>query len=650
MSKSISILLIFVLCASFLLSANALAQDNEASLRTILTSQCGSDNFYLFSYGDYDGDGTFEAFVLVGDSNDWGGMTGDVWFVSNQHAERLQSGKSYCRLMQLGDTAPILFTAEENYGGSGSTGYLWCVKNGVPTTMDVGLLNGFTYSGSGNEYYAYPDAFDGMDDGTGHTWKQYYFYLEPDTFQMCEYGGIYIERSDLERYANASIVLQNAETSGYEIREIIYRANGIVNVNLHTAFGDNRFLTFQLSGNEATDVTPTDNSGYYLLASNPSIAVYPSSMGEVFENSVSVTGKATMGKSLNTADGSVYGCDFDGDGSEEKIQLASDGKKYYLNIADANGDLIAQHMVFDETSAEYEHKFIVGNLDGDIYLEASYAVEGICTYYMVFKYENGSYVCSKWICDVDPSDGTEIRNELTNKVLYADETVRNNEGIISVLQQEFSEYNLCFRERSDDYTVAAVLSDERVICYLTDADIVKRSESTLTSEMKTTLNASQTSSSQGIFRATGNVNMRSEPNKNSNIVTTVSNGARGTYLGKSSTDSRGVVWYYVNYEGKIGWVSSMYAVIDGKTSAGSTNSSSNTSTSKASEGRFIVRGGKTNIRNQPNLNGEIYGVVQEGNSGEYLGKTSTDSRGVVWYKVRYNGVTGWISSKYAYLK
>ena len=44
------------------------------------------------------------------------------------------------------------------------------------------------------------------------------------------------------------------------------------------------------------------------------------------------------------------------------------------------------------------------------------------------------------------------------------------------------------------------------------------------------------------------------------------------------------------------------------------------------------------------------GVVPKGKSLTYLDETKKDERGVAWYKVKYNGKTGWVSSKYAKLQ
>ena len=56
--------------------------------------------------------------------------------------------------------------------------------------------------------------------------------------------------------------------------------------------------------------------------------------------------------------------------------------------------------------------------------------------------------------------------------------------------------------------------------------------------------------------------------------------------------------------------------------------------------------GDVNIRKGPGLDYATSGNVGSGKVFEY-DKTSVDERGVKWYKVSYNGKTGWISSKYS---
>ena len=56
--------------------------------------------------------------------------------------------------------------------------------------------------------------------------------------------------------------------------------------------------------------------------------------------------------------------------------------------------------------------------------------------------------------------------------------------------------------------------------------------------------------------------------------------------------------------------------------------------------------GKSNVRTGPGLGYKSIGVLHRGEEAKYLGKSSTDERGVVWYKIEWNGRAAWVSSRY----
>ena len=58
--------------------------------------------------------------------------------------------------------------------------------------------------------------------------------------------------------------------------------------------------------------------------------------------------------------------------------------------------------------------------------------------------------------------------------------------------------------------------------------------------------------------ATGDTNIRKSANKESKSYGTMKKGTYALYLDDYEYDERGVVWYYVNYNGTKGWVSSKY--------------------------------------------------------------------------------------------
>ncbi|MGN0185909.1 MAG: SH3 domain-containing protein [Aristaeellaceae bacterium] len=138
----------------------------------------------------------------------------------------------------------------------------------------------------------------------------------------------------------------------------------------------------------------------------------------------------------------------------------------------------------------------------------------------------------------------------------------------------------------------------------------------------------------------GSVNIRSKAGTSYKVVGSMPSGAYGTCLGTAAKDTRGVVWYKVNYNGVTGWVSSRYSKI--------TNSKD--SSSGGSSDTVKVVGGDVTIRAKANKTSTKLGYIAEGKVATYLGKTSTDTRGVQWYYISYNGTKGWISSMYSRLQ
>ena len=138
----------------------------------------------------------------------------------------------------------------------------------------------------------------------------------------------------------------------------------------------------------------------------------------------------------------------------------------------------------------------------------------------------------------------------------------------------------------------------------------------------------------------GSVNIRSKAGTSYKVVGSMPSGAYGTCLGTAAKDTRGVVWYKEKYNGVTGWVSSRYSKI--------TNSKD--SSSGGSSDTVKVVGGDVTIRAKANKTSTKLGYIAEGKVATYLGKTSTDSRGVQWYYISYNGTKGWISSMYSRLQ
>ena len=60
----------------------------------------------------------------------------------------------------------------------------------------------------------------------------------------------------------------------------------------------------------------------------------------------------------------------------------------------------------------------------------------------------------------------------------------------------------------------------------------------------------------------------------------------------------------------------------------------------------VGESGDSWVRSGPGRDYTKLTTLEEGESCEFLGSTSTDERGVVWYRVRCDDVDGWVSSRY----
>ena len=67
------------------------------------------------------------------------------------------------------------------------------------------------------------------------------------------------------------------------------------------------------------------------------------------------------------------------------------------------------------------------------------------------------------------------------------------------------------------------------------------------------------------------------------------------------------------------------------------------------EGVILCLGDSVNVRSGPGLDYAVVGSMSRGQRGRYLGQSRADERGMLWHRVRANGLEGWISSRYASL-
>jgi hypothetical protein len=292
---------------------------SQAELLAILRQSTTEQPVKVF-YNDFDYNGEFEAFVIVGQDDyiqdQWGGgYSGSLWFVSKQGAICLPGYRnSYDQESPFGIDSCELFASDV----FDSLNFRWLVKInyvvgiGTASHDDVYMVEGYeakkVLSGfiiergmATGEFSVIHSTYDGRTDGSGHSFKPYYVFWDEDAREFREYGAIEITREQLLLFAGAAEILNdilqgdiNSEEQDepIELVNILYRGNGLIHINCRQKFESSNFGTlydpffYELYYNSRKqsvalhDVDndpnfPSGNRGHYAAALYPDIAVYP---------------------------------------------------------------------------------------------------------------------------------------------------------------------------------------------------------------------------------------------------------------------------------------------------------------------------------------------------------------------------------------
>lgn len=139
-----------------------------------------------------------------------------------------------------------------------------------------------------------------------------------------------------------------------------------------------------------------------------------------------------------------------------------------------------------------------------------------------------------------------------------------------------------------------------------------------------------------VYAENGKYNMRKTPGLDGKILCTFKKGDYALYLNEDFWDDRGVQWYKVSYNDKVGWVSGRYTALVYPNAPWHENWD-------------VKASGDVYVRTGPGLNYGICGVLKKGKSLPHLGDTYYDDRGVAWYSVSKDGSRGWVSGLYSKL-
>ena len=145
--------------------------------------------------------------------------------------------------------------------------------------------------------------------------------------------------------------------------------------------------------------------------------------------------------------------------------------------------------------------------------------------------------------------------------------------------------------------------------------------------------------------------VRSGPGRDYTKLTTLEEGESCEFLGSTSTDERGVVWYRVRCDDVDGWVSSRYTVLVGSTGDWSDGWGDEGGYWEGENTRYVrATGGAVNVRSGPGVSYESVGELARGECLTYLNETRYDANGHAWYKAQYYSYGEvWVSSVYSEL-
>jgi uncharacterized protein YraI len=139
---------------------------------------------------------------------------------------------------------------------------------------------------------------------------------------------------------------------------------------------------------------------------------------------------------------------------------------------------------------------------------------------------------------------------------------------------------------------------------------------------------------------TGRLNVRSAAGLGNRVVAKINRGETYAVLGSSADKS----WYQISVNGTVGWVSAQFVTV----SQGSVPVAGNTPTvnQPAVTGQPALVLATLNLRDTPNARGASLAKIQFNTTVQVIGRNAAGT----WWQVRYQNLTGWVSSRYARLQ
>ena len=322
-------------------------------------------------FGDFDGDGRYELIAQC---------KGYYWYTDGKKTEILQDdlfGMTLGKLDVGGQTVITMSAQNKQYT------YLYTMKNGELTELEASGKFGEITAGGNGVFTAVRHDYDNcINESRENTWKPYWLYFEDGEFK--EYVGEKITKADFMKYTGGKAALDKIEADGGTVTDILYRENGIVNVN-YTVTEDgteyNKFYIYDVSGGDCKEIKALfgdreNDYGVYL----------PSALNPYSDEQLALHQLIEITSGGNPWDKILYPLfgDFDGDGTNELIAeygnhnaselwFASNGRAYKLEERVTTNDVNARSIPCIVKSSGNVY-FVIQYFDGQ---------SGKCSYFLI---------------------------------------------------------------------------------------------------------------------------------------------------------------------------------------------------------------------------------------------------------------------------
>jgi len=235
-----------------------LTQEEVLKNNLLYAAEAQKSDILLWDYDDYDGDGRYEAFMIVGNilEGTYESMYSNatLWFAgadgSTSHlvspfnsGYRMIDGK-----MDFGSRKYLYFYSDRYTTANISE--IWTVRDGKPVEeSNLYQIGEVIYRGENerDEFEIWVDAYDAehdidfecdIDVWIGHTWKPYFYHYNSDSDRIEAYGGKILSEGAFKELSGRNIIEEIRE-KGYTVGDVIRWDNDVVTINYerHNDFG-----------------------------------------------------------------------------------------------------------------------------------------------------------------------------------------------------------------------------------------------------------------------------------------------------------------------------------------------------------------------------------------------------------------------------